>query len=135
MDSLDSTRTVGVSLNDIKTMIVCGDREWNDLETMVKVLDRFPRTITVYHGDCRGADKMAGLVLKELGWPDDKIIAMPADWVKYKKGAGPVRNRAMYKAAQPQLVIAFHKNINESKGTKDMLNVAGADSCPTIVFK
>jgi hypothetical protein len=114
-------------------MIICGDREWNDLETMALILDKFPRHIKIVHGDCRGADKMAALVCQELGFTD--IVPYPAQWDKYQRAAGPIRNREMYKKEQPQLVIAFHKNIDESTGTKDMLNVASSDGCPTIIFK
>jgi len=50
---------------------------------------------------------------------------MPADWEKYGKASGPIRNRKMFKLGQPDLVLAFHNDIYKSKGTNDMVfNVA-----------
>jgi hypothetical protein len=43
-------------------ILVCGDRNWNNAEAMCREL-MFLSTrgdITIIHGDCRGADKMAG---------------------------------------------------------------------------
>lgn len=64
---------------------------------------------------------------------------MPADWNKYHKGAGPIRNKEMLKVLLsyttiPQLVIAFHNDINSSKGTRNMCEQASAAGVPVYVY-
>lgn len=46
----------------------------------------------------------------------------PADWQKYNKAAGPVRNGEMLKLHPDiNLVLAFHDDIDSSRGTADMV--------------
>ena len=49
------------------------------------------------------------------------IIKFPADWNKYGKAAGVLRNQQMLDEGHPDLVVYFHKDIENSKGTKDMI--------------
>jgi hypothetical protein len=104
-------------------LLICGDREWADkaaikakLQTIMLQYD----TITVIHGAARGADTLAGEAAKELGMTVEEF---PADWKTYGRSAGPYRNRQMIRQ-QPDEVWAFHDNLRESKGTKDMVRVA-----------
>lgn len=60
----------------------------------------------------------------------DKPSGMPvahirydADWNQYGKAAGPIRNRVMLKEGKPDLVHAFHDDLANSKGTKDMVTI------------
>lgn len=113
-------------------VLICGDRNWNDSDTMIsEMMSLPPECDTIIHGDARGADKMAGIIGEELGY---HVIAVPADWNKYHRAAGPIRNRAMYNEHKPDLVIAFHNNIEESKGTKDMVNYAKSKGCPVKII-
>lgn len=64
---------------------------------------------------------MASTVAKSLGFKN--IIPFPAEWEKYGKSAGPIRNRQMLDE-NPDLVIAFHDDIESSKGTKDCIKEA-----------
>lgn len=106
------------------TVLICGDRNWNDSGTILAKLNSlFPEGgvgHTVIHGACRGADRQGGDVAKGLGFA---VTPYPADWDRYGKGAGPVRNRVMLDA-RPDLVIAFHDSIETSKGTKDCIEEA-----------
>ena len=74
----------------------------------------------IIHGDCRGADRMAGEVAELLGIQVHKV---PADWDTYGNKAGPIRNSIML-GYMPKMVIAFHNDIENSKGTKDMVTKA-----------
>jgi hypothetical protein len=107
----------------MKTFLVTGDREWNDRPLMEAILSKVPYDVysTLIHGDCRGADKMADEIGKELGYT---VLPFPAAWTKYHFMAGPVRNQQMLDEGLPSLVIAFHKSISESKGTKHMVEIA-----------
>lgn len=101
-------------------VIMCGDRNWNNFKIIEKVFDSFPIT-KVIHGDCRGADKICGYVARQRGI---EVIPVPAKWSIFgPKRAGPIRNREMLKY-NPELTIAFHDNIEKSKGTKDMITAS-----------
>lgn len=86
----------------------------------------------IVHGDAAGADKMCGYVAEKLGYPVHKI---PANWSKFGRAAGPIRNREMLKQ-HPDigLVLAFHDDIEHSKGTKDMITRARAAGIPVNVI-
>lgn len=51
-------------------------------------------------------------------------LPFPADWNRYGRAAGPIRNRQMLTEGKPDLVVAFHDDIESSKGTKDMVTIA-----------
>jgi len=52
-----------------------------------------------------------------------KVIVVPADWNKYGRAAGPIRNKQMLNL-EPHILYAFHTNIGTSKGTKNMMSQA-----------
>lgn len=114
-------------------ILICGDRFWDDSGTIIATLhNKFPEGgvgHTVIHGACKGADRQAGAVAKGLGFA---VIPYPADWDKYGKAAGPIRNRVMLDTG-PNLVIAFHNSIETSKGTKDCVEEAQRRGIPTEV--
>lgn len=105
-------------------VLVCGGREWSNWAVMQNRLATLPPDTVIVHGACRGADLMADWLAKyRLNF---KVRPYPADWKAFGKGAGPIRNRKMYDAEKPDLVIAFHSDISltTSKGTKDMVEYA-----------
>ena len=57
----------------------------------------------------------------------------PADWKANPRAAGPIRNRQML-AAKPDMVVAFHKDLATSRGTKDMVTIARKAGIPTLVL-
>lgn len=102
-------------------LLICGDRHWTQEAPIRKVLERYePTAVTVIHGDAPGADRIAGRIANEMGFSVDPF---PAEWEKYGRPAGPIRNRQMLKEG-PDLVVAFHSDIESSKGTKDMLEIS-----------
>lgn len=72
----------------------------------------------VLDGAARGADSLGHKVAVELGL---KTKRYPANWLAYGKSAGPYRNQKMLAEGQPTIVLAFHSDIENSKGTKDMI--------------
>ena len=102
-------------------VLICGDREWEDYWAIYDVISRLDRSSIIIHGAARGADTIAGTIAKKLGFKE--VVAVPAEWKVYGKAAGPIRNKKMLEL-EPDLVIAFHNNIENSKGTKNMKEIA-----------
>lgn len=103
-------------------IIIAGGRDFNDfnfLENKVsEVLKKLDSNeIEIVSGGAKGVDAMGEKYAQKNGYP---IKIFPADWSKYGRGAGPVRNKEMAKYATH--LIAFWNG--ESKGTKSMINLA-----------
>ena len=101
-------------------VLVCGDRNWSNKDTIRKYLASVPNLELVIEGGARGADQLSKQVALEMNIP---VREYPADWQRYGKAAGPIRNRQMLDV-KPDLVIAFHPAIELSKGTKDCVTEA-----------
>ena len=105
----------------MKRVLVCGDRNWKDYDAIDRLVKTLPKGSVIIQGMCRGADLMARRAAIKHGY---KYEDYPADWSKYGRAAGPIRNKQMLDEGKPDIVYAFHPNISESKGTKDMVNQA-----------
>lgn len=101
-------------------ILISGDRKWFDYAKMKKRMLKIPADSVIIQGGARGADTMAGIIARELGM---EVIQVNAEWEKYHRAAGVIRNRAMLDM-KPEMVIAFHSNIENSKGTKDCVTEA-----------
>jgi len=100
-------------------LLVTGDREWTDRAAIERAFDRFKPT-HVIEGECRGLDLMARAVAEARGIP---VTPVAAEWDSYGKMAGHIRNSAMLNL-DPELVLAFHNNFKNSKGTKNCVDQA-----------
>lgn len=121
--------------NKPQRILITGDREWNDISKMVAILSKHIHADCdiIIHGDARGADRMGVEVAQKLGVSKDRILAFPAEWHKYHKAAGPIRNQQMLMEGKPTLVLAFHDHIVKSKGTKDMINISRKAGVPVFL--
>ena len=106
---------------DPARVLVCGSRGWSDTETLYKWLSILPKGSTIIEGEATGADRLARIWGKQLGF---KIEAYPAEWQRFGRRAGTIRNEKMLRLGKPQLVIAFHSDIQESRGTLHMISLA-----------
>ncbi len=119
-----------------RRIVICGSRDWNDFQTiknyLEKICEQYKSTdITIIHGGCKGADSIAGYLAKQLKM---NVIVYKADWIKYGKSAGPKRNQQMLDEGKPDYVIAFHNDINNSKGTLDMITRAKKNNIPIEIY-
>jgi 8-oxo-dGTP pyrophosphatase MutT (NUDIX family) len=115
----------------VKVVLVTGDRNWTDREKIRGVLtDYDPLTTLIVEGGARGADTIAREVAEELGFD---VLEVKADWERYGRAAGPVRNKLMYDKSHPDVVEAFHGNIGASKGTKHMVEYSKKGGTPVRV--
>jgi hypothetical protein len=104
-----------------KRILICGDRNYKDWLKIQDYLNTISRTTIIIHGGARGADSLAGNLATSLKM---KVIKLQAEWDKYGKAAGILRNQQMLDEEHPDLVVYFHKDIENSKGTKDMVTRA-----------
>lgn len=111
-------------------LLVCGDRNWTSVESVLSQIELLNPSLII-EGEARGADSIAREVAIHLGIP---VLKFPADWSKHGKAAGPIRNAQMLKEGRPDFVLAFHHNIEESKGTKNMIMIAEKAGIPTKVI-
>lgn len=117
--------------DNMTKILICGDRNWADFKKVEDKLNQFnPLEDIIITGGCRGADKIAEYLGKKKGF---KVEVFPADWNKYGLGAGPVRNKQMLDQ-NPSIVIAFHSDIDNSKGTKNCITQAAKKEIPVEVI-
>ncbi len=110
-------------------ILICGDRNYDDLIIMEGFFVNFPGNTIIIHGNARGADRMAG---KLAGMYGLDIEVYPAQWREYGKRAGILRNTQMLEEGKPDKVIWFHANIEQSKGTAHMISIAKKANIPVI---
>jgi len=111
-------------------VLVCGGRKWSNQWATYDFLDWLHRGLgitLVINGKARGADTLG------RQWAIDRGIEkldFPADWDRYKKAAGPIRNQLMLKEGKPELIIAFPGET----GTANMVSLALKAQVPVIRF-
>ena len=118
-------------MNSRKSAIVCGDRNWTSRSVIERELKNLDKDVLVVHGDCRGADRIAGEVAASLGL---RVLAFPAEWAEHGRAAGPIRNQRMLLEAGPFIVLAFHDDVESSRGTKNMISAAKARGVEVKLF-
>lgn len=112
-------------------LLVCGDRDWKDGE-MIYTKIRIVMPDVVIEGEARGADTLARMAAERLNIPFEPY---PAYWQFYGRSAGPIRNSTMLTQGKPDLVYAFHDDIEHSIGTADMVAKAKRAGIPCEIFK
>lgn len=110
-----------VSLDRPLRVLFTGDRNWEKSEVVVLAVALLPSGSVVIEGGARGLDSLARVVAEGLGY---EVVEFPADWQKHGKRAGPIRNQQMLDEGKPDLVIAFHHELGQSRGTRDMVRRA-----------
>lgn len=109
-------------------VLICGSRTWTDGDIIRERLRTLPVDATIIHGAARGADEMAGRIAEEMGFV---VESYPADWDKYGKRAGLLRNLQMLDS-KPDVVIAFQ--VGKSRGTQHTIDNARKRQIPTEVY-
>jgi hypothetical protein len=106
--------------------IVAGGRDFNNYEELVhNVVGRIsmqtaPASVEIVTGGATGADQLAKELANLWGFQHKEFLA---DWGKYGKAAGPIRNEEMAKYIQGAgHLIAFWNG--QSRGTADMIKKA-----------
>jgi ABC-type Fe3+-hydroxamate transport system substrate-binding protein len=123
-------------------VLVCGGRDFTNRALVYSTLDAIankynlwatpddygnslPLGLTIISGAARGADRIAA-DYAVVNWTGLKEF--PADWKRYGKSAGPIRNKQMLDEGKPDLVIAFPGG----RGTANMVAQARRAGIPVI---
>lgn len=112
-------------------IIIAGSRDFNDYKLLkTSIRDILKNTsleninkIKIISGTARGADQLGEQFAKQFKL---EVVRFAADWDRYGKRAGYIRNEEMAKYAIKDdnygMLVAFWDG--ESKGTKHMINLA-----------
>lgn len=104
-------------------LIIAGGRDFKDYTLLRSTVDKLLQNklrkekIVIICGMAKGADMLGARYAKERGY---HIRYFPAEWEKYGKRAGIIRNEEMAKNADA--LVAFWDG--ESAGTKHMIETA-----------
>lgn len=113
-------------------IIIAGSREYNNYEEAAKLIDKFIKdvnssNVVIVSGGAKGADKIG----EEYAARNDlDCVVYKANWGKYGKQAGIIRNGEMAKNAD--CLLAFWDG--ESRGTYNMVNTAKKRKLKVRVF-
>jgi hypothetical protein len=136
---------------------ITGDRNWKDRDYIFNILDDFMALYKVERVRCgcaKGADRIVGWPCPvrldprapepPVGWAAARNVPVdhfPADWDRYGKPAGPIRNIQMLENKDedqnihyPDVCLAFHPTLNTSKGTAHMVKEARRAGVTTWIF-
>lgn len=115
-------------------VIIAGGRDFVDYNLLrekvnnILIDKRLTHKIVIVSGCARGADTLGMRYASENIFDVDKY---PADWDKYGKKAGYMRNVEM--AENADALIAFWDG--KSKGTKHMIDIATERNLPIRVIR
>ena len=107
-------------------IIIAGGRDFSDYDKLKDHVDKCINEVLTEHrgseiiivsGKAKGADSLGERYAKEKGY---KIAEYPADWKKFGRAAGMIRNKQM--AENADALIAFWDS--KSSGTKNMIDQA-----------
>lgn len=117
-------------------IVVAGGRDFEDYQYLEESLDSLLSSIgddiEIVSGHAKGADSLGERYANERGIP---CKVMKADWKKYGKAAGIIRNQQMldYASEATPFVVAFWDGL--SKGTKDTIRRAVSRGIRLEVFR
>lgn len=119
-------------------LLIAGSRDFEGYTYLNSCVSKFikehmDKNITIVSGNARGADKLGEKFAIDNGI---KLRKFPADWVKFGKSAGFIRNNQMLEYIQEPncecAVLAFWDG--KSHGTKHMINEARKRNIETHEF-
>lgn len=109
-------------------VVVTGGRNFHNWELTYRILDRVHRLRGIralVSGMAPGLDSMAARWAEQRGV---RLIPAPADWKRFGRAAGVLRNEAMLVDHSPDVCIAFPGG----RGTADMVRRVKARGIPLL---
>lgn len=115
-------------------VIVAGAVAWSDPAAIERELSKLPSGSTVIHGDCPGADALAGTIAARLGLVVAPMAKNRDDARRYRRGAWKGLNERML-ARGAALVLVFHPDFDASRGSKHLATLARAAGVEVRIFR
>lgn len=119
-------------------IVVAGSRTFTDMELMHTTLSPwlFRSDVTIVHGGAKGADRMAALLALDSGTACEEF---PADWGRYGKAAGMIRNKAMVDSGVDRVIVFYGPNPasgcgRRSAGTANTEDYARSKGIPVDAY-
>jgi hypothetical protein len=107
--------------------IIAGSREFYSYKYFLEVMNKIPwKPTVILSGHAYGVDRMGEQWANENNIP---LEVYPAEWDKYGKRAGYLRNAQMAEKAEALVAVWDGK----SKGTKIMIDIAKRKNLNTYV--
>lgn len=108
-------------------LVVTGGRDFFDYAEIERVLSQFADgPVVLAHGGARGADELCARFAVTRGW---EVRRFPADWTRWGKRAGVLRNQQMIDEFHPDVAVAFPGG----RGTADMVRRLKAANIATVM--
>lgn len=107
---------------------IVGSRDFPHMDWVLREVSFLPQGSCVISGGARGVDRAAVLQAQEIGL---ETLVFPADWDKYGKRAGFLRNQQIVMAADR--IVAFWDG--ESKGTAHTISMAMRANKPVVIIQ
>lgn len=99
-------------------ILVAGSRTFTDRTLLELELGKYlHRSPTIISGGAKGADTLAEAYAGSTGL---NFVKYPADWQRYGKSAGMIRNRKMIDEERPTRVLVFYGVRKVSTGLYDV---------------
>ncbi len=117
-------------------VLITGSTRWSDAETIRRELARLPAACTLIHGDCPGADELAGRIGRELGHAVEAYRKEAEDYRRYGQAAWKRLNERMLHSGI-DLVLAFNTELQvpgKALGTRHMIELAQAKGVEVRTF-
>lgn len=124
----EETDTIQEADPNKRYVIIAGSREYAYTILVDKFVMNLPKDVVVVTGGARGVDSWATAIATECGL---ETIVHKADWNKYGRSAGPIRNNLML-SLYPGTLVVFWDGV--SRGTKHILSAAKAQGRHIILF-
>ena len=115
-----------------KECLVSGSRYYSNERKFFEKMDKYDKKYgpfeTIVQGEARGADELA------RQWAESrkrKVIGYKANWSKYGRAAGSLRNSQMLNQTSATILLSFP--LQDSVGTWDMVRKARIHDLKVIV--
>jgi hypothetical protein len=110
-------------------VLVTGGRTFSKYSLLAKSLTEFHsinKISCLAHGGASGADTLSGQWARVNGVP---VKVFKADWNKYGRAAGQIRNKQMFEEFAPDIIIAFPGG----PGTQNMVKTGQKGKVPVLI--
>jgi hypothetical protein len=106
-------------------ILVTGSTQWSHADAIRRELAQLPPGSVVIHGDCSGADELAGAIAHELGLLVEAWAKNADDYRSHQEAWKGLNERMLESGVD--LVLAFHAELHQpgkALGSKHMIDLA-----------